>query len=200
MTDPVNEQLSACLDGELPPAEMELLLKRMAREEALGRTASRYSLIGAALREQQGPLASVDFAARVAHAVTAEALHAAQTVAPASHFDRRRWLRPVMTGAMAAGIAMFAVLIANRPDTGTSDPVATNSPAASSFSAPTTAATPVNWPNERLTNYVVAHSEYSSPLGRPMVLNGLLTEQNPAEEPAPPQTTPSSAESPASEP
>ena len=199
MTDPVNEQLSACLDGELPPAEMDLLLKRMARDEALGRTASRYSLIGAALREQQGPLASVAFAARVAHTLAAEERPAVKTVAPAANVDRRRWLRPALTGAMAAGIAMFAVLIANRPDTDTVDPVAANAPAASSFSAPTTAATPVNWPTERLTNYVVAHSEYSSPLGRPMVLNGLLTEQNPAEEPAPPPTT-SSPESPASEP
>ena len=198
MTDPVNEQLSACLDGELPPAEMDLLLKRMARDEALGRTVSRYSLIGAALREQQGPLASVAFAARVAHTVAAEERPAVKTVVPAANVDRRRWLRPALTGAMAAGIAMFAVLIANRPDTDTADPVAANSPAASSFSAPT-AATPVNWPTERLTNYVVAHSEYSSPLGRPMVLNGLLTEQNPAEEPAPPPTT-SSPESPASEP
>ena len=29
MTDPVNEQLSACLDGELPAAELDLLLKRL---------------------------------------------------------------------------------------------------------------------------------------------------------------------------
>ena len=31
MTEPVNEQLSACLDGELPAAELDLLLKLTER-------------------------------------------------------------------------------------------------------------------------------------------------------------------------
>ena len=198
MTDPVNEQISACLDGELPPAEMELLLKRMARDEVLGRTASRYSLMGAALREQEGPLARVDFAARVARAVAAEQRPGLKQTAPAARPDTRRWLRPAITGSMAAGVAILGVLIANRPDSGDPQPVAANSPGATSYSAPPTVATPVNWQAERLANYVVAHSEYSSPLGRPMVLNGLLTEQNPAEEPTPP--TAQSPESPAPQP
>ena len=38
MTDALNEQLSACLDGELPAAEFDLLLKRVGRERrAAGR-------------------------------------------------------------------------------------------------------------------------------------------------------------------
>lgn len=195
MTDPVNEQLSACLDGELPPAEMDLLLKRLARDEALGRCASRYSLIGAALREQHGPLAKVDFAARVAKSIAEEQPSTSKQWMPAARRDTRRWLRPAMTGTMAAGIAIFGVLIANRPDSGAPEPVASTTSGPSTFNAPPTAATPVSWPAERLANYVVAHSEYSSPLGRPMVLNGLLTEQNPAEEP-----TPQSTELPASQP
>jgi sigma-E factor negative regulatory protein RseA len=180
MTDSVNEQLSACLDGELPAAELDLLLKRMSREEALGRTASRYSAIGAALREQQGPIASIDFAARVAQAVAQEEVAPApQFGARTARFDRRRWLRPALSAAMAAGIATFAVLIVNRPDPGAPQPVA-EVPAVPQYSAPV-AAVPENWPSERLANYVVAHSEYSSPLGRPMVLNGLLVEQGTVE-------------------
>jgi len=35
MTDALNEQLSACLDGELPPAELDLLLKRLERDPEL---------------------------------------------------------------------------------------------------------------------------------------------------------------------
>lgn len=175
MTDPVNEQLSACLDGELPPAELELLLKRMARDEALGHTASRYSVIGAALSDPQGPIASADFASRVAKAVAAEQ-------APVVRFDPRRWMRPALSAALAAGIAVFAVLIANRPDGAGPQPIASED-TPSTYAAPPAAATPVNWPAARLTNYVVAHSEYSSPLGRPMVLNGVLAEQAAPEDP-----------------
>lgn len=36
MTDPVKEQLSACLDGELPEAELDLLLKQVSRDPQLG--------------------------------------------------------------------------------------------------------------------------------------------------------------------
>lgn len=186
MTDSVNEQLSACLDGELPAAELDLLLKRMSQDEAFGRTASRYSAIGAALREQQGPIASIDFAARVAQAVVQEERPAPQFPARRARFDTRRWLRPALSAAMAAGIATFAVLIVNRPDPGAPEPVA-QVPVVPQYSAPAAAAT-VNWPSERLANYVVAHSEYSSPLGRPMVLNGLLAEQS-AVEPAPTEPT-----------
>lgn len=186
MTDPVNEQLSACLDGELPAAELDLLLKRMARDEALARTASRYSLAGAAMRDSQGPLASVDFAARVASAVAAEEKPLeAQPLPARRRFEPRRWVRPAISGTMAAGIAVFAVLIATRPDQGASDTpevVAENTPVTAPLTTPAPAPTPVNWSAARLTNYVVAHSEYSSPLSRPMVLNGVLAEQNVPEE------------------
>lgn len=199
MTDPVNEQLSACLDGELPAAELDLLLKRMARDEALGRTASRYLAIGAAMRDAHSPVPSIDFAARVAKAVAAEgqSLEAqpAPAVARVGPVGLRRWVRPAISGAMAAGIAVFAVLIATRPDQGGAPEatVAENTPAAATIAAPTQVATPVNWSAARLTNYVVAHSEYSSPLGRPMVLNGVLAEQNPPEEQDQPQTEPAAS-------
>jgi sigma-E factor negative regulatory protein RseA len=182
MTDLSKEQLSACLDGELPPAELDLLLKRMAQDDALGRTASRYSLIGAALREQQAPLASVNFAAEVAHALEQEAPREPTRIARRRvRIDTDRWLRPALSAAMAAGIAVFAVLIVNRPDPAAPVPVVAQAPVAPQTTVPV--ATPVSpsWSTERLANYVVAHSEYSSPLGRPMVLNGLLVEQEVAE-------------------
>jgi hypothetical protein len=37
--------------------------------------------------------------------------------------------------------------------------------------------------NQRLANFVVAHSEYSSPLGRRNVLTGLVAEDLPADQP-----------------
>ncbi len=72
MTDALNEQLSACLDGELPPAELDLLLKRVGREAELRAAIGRYSLIGEAMRAERPAVASRDFASKVMAAVAAE--------------------------------------------------------------------------------------------------------------------------------
>ncbi len=77
-------QLSAMFDGELPAAECELLSRRLARDEQLRATWSRYAVIGAVLRAE--PLAQVrpDFARRVSAALAGRsgrcrcAAHAAQ--------------------------------------------------------------------------------------------------------------------------
>ena len=53
MTDPVKEQLSACLDGELPEGELDLLLKRLERDPGLRRSIGDYALVGEALRSQR---------------------------------------------------------------------------------------------------------------------------------------------------
>ena len=50
MSDRLNEQLSALLDGELSAGEAELLLRRLDRDAELRGTLSRYTLIGDALR------------------------------------------------------------------------------------------------------------------------------------------------------
>jgi anti-sigma factor RsiW len=182
MSDFVNEQLSACLDGELPSEELDLLLKRIGRDPEIRRTAARYSLIGSAIREQRGPLPSVDFAARVAQAIATDQPSLPRARPAASRFDARRWVRPAVSAALVAGIAVLSILILNRPDPGTPQPVADSAEpapvAAPVLVAPRTHTTPVGWPAERLANYVVAHSEYSSPLSRPMVLNSLLVEQS----------------------
>jgi hypothetical protein len=59
----------------------------------------------------------------------------------------------------------------------------------SSYVVPTSTTSSAFVPATRLTNYVVAHSEYSSPLGRRSVLTGVLAadedvplEREPAEE------------------
>lgn len=51
MTDTINEQISAFVDGELPDAERELLQKRLAADDELRSTWQRYHLIRDAIRE-----------------------------------------------------------------------------------------------------------------------------------------------------
>lgn len=211
MTDALNEQLSACLDGELPPAELDLLLKRVGREAELRAAIGRYSLIGEAMRAERPAVASRDFASKVMAAVAAEPAQAGTPVPiarpkvaqqPAAERASGmspavvRYLRPAAGMAIAAGVAAVAVL--TMQPTGQSDLgvvstplIAANQPAAnepvvasdaeSSYVVPTSTTQSPFIPATRLTNYVVAHSEYSSPLGRRSVLSGVLADDQEAQ-------------------
>jgi len=209
MTDALNEQLSACLDGELPPAELDLLLKRVGREADLRASIGRYSLIGEAMRAERPAVASRDFASKVMAAVAAEPAPAqtpmpmarpkvARQTAVTEHAPLIspavvRYLRPAAGMAIAAGVAAVAVLTmqpAVQSDLGAvgTPLIAANQPAANepgiasdaetSYVVPTSTSQSAFIPETRLTNYVVAHSEYSSQLGRRSVLSGVLTNDN----------------------
>jgi sigma-E factor negative regulatory protein RseA len=203
MTDPIHEQLSAFLDGELSAAESELLLKRVERDPDLKLRLERYVLAGEALRAtavQSRP--SRDFSSRVAAAIDSESgsARAGKYVS--------QWLKPIAGGAIAAGVAAMALvsfrgapslttpateLAGNtelaaqpvKPVAGFAD--SSDSNAGSSFTVPSQQrrATPpiqvVN--NGRLANFVVAHSEYSTPLGRRNALMGLVAEDVPTDQP-----------------
>jgi sigma-E factor negative regulatory protein RseA len=97
-----------------------------------------------------------------------------------------RRLRPVAGFGIAATVAAIAVFSLQqagvKPDT-----VATNELAAepaavmaqsTDYVVPTSTSSPAFVPATRLTNYVVAHSEYSSPLARRSVLTGVLSEDD----------------------
>jgi sigma-E factor negative regulatory protein RseA len=189
MTDAMKEQLSATLDGQLPEGELDLMLKHLQRDRALRRTVDNYSLIGEVMRGRDAVRASSGFADRVAAAIAAEP----QTSIPhVSRSKRFTWLRPVAGLAVAAGVAAVAVLSYNPPFPSSqptaqiaADTVVTDD-AAASYTVPTNIDTNSGAafvPAARLTNYVVAHSEYSSPLGRRTVLSGVLSdEQEPGSE------------------
>ncbi len=201
MSEPIREQISAFLDGELPPAETDLLLKRFARDAELRAYFGRCALIGEACRGSIGtrPM-SRGVAARVQLAIEAEAPHhgGARVRRPVS----ARFWRHAASGAIAAGVAVFAVLaLQQRADTPTltastsagapASPVVTPRFGASngatfaaksdsrslSYTVPTSLTeTPAALPPARLTNYVFAHSEYSSFLGQRGLLSGLIAE------------------------
>ncbi len=183
MTDSLNEQLSACLDGQLPEGELDLLLKRVGRDAQLRRTLGRYSLVGEALRGHGAAQASSGFADRVAAAIAAEG--APGPVRAKLNPAVMRWLRPAAGLAVAASVAAVAVFTFQLPAPESTAVVAQQAPmiaatdttAADSYIVP---ANPVSnfIPAARLTNYVVAHSEYSSPLGRRTVLSGVLSEED----------------------
>ncbi len=183
MTDPVKEQLSACLDGQLPEAELGLLLKQLQRDPQLRRSMGNYALIGEAMR---GPTvrASSGFADRIAAAI-ADQPEVQSAPSRRSAIAGMRWFQPAAGIAVAAGVAAIAVVslqpvsVETRQIAATSQPVAVaDDSAAPSYTVPTNvdATGSAFIPAARLTNYVVAHSEYSSPLGRRTVLSGVLAE------------------------
>ena len=231
--DLLNEQLSALVDGELPPEETGLLLKRLEREPQLKARLARYALAGDVLRGerlQAGP----QFAMRVAHALATEPAHAPAAVAPAAAVSvadaalgersaalpqrAPRWLRPLAglaAAAMVAGLTVFVLKSgpgepggapvaglaardaarAAAPD-GRVPPVPVLARAARAPGAPATGSEPASYvtpaaqprvgamPPGELANYVVAHVQFITPIGRGSVITGLVADEAPAE-PAP---------------
>jgi negative regulator of sigma E activity len=178
MSDPVKEQLSAFLDGELREAELDLLLKQVQRERHLQDSVGRYALAGEALRASTFPVPSAGFAARISQAIAAEApdskpLPATRTrVAP-------RWLRPAGGAAIAAGVAVLAVMALQpqAPETAPIPVASVNPTPSDKYIVPSTTTT-VNQlvPATYLAKYVMAHSEYALPLGRRTVLSSVLSD------------------------
>jgi sigma-E factor negative regulatory protein RseA len=186
MSEQIREQVSAFLDGELPSTETELLLKRLTRDAELRETFGRYALIGESLRGGVHARASRSFPMRVN-----QAIDGAPATADAPGRSRSpHWWRPFAGAAVAAGVATVAVVaLQQRAVTPTMPSVvavsAQNLAApkpieALSYTVPapvpeaTGAAVPAAMPAARLTNYVFAHSKYSSALGQRDVLTDLL--------------------------
>lgn len=69
MDEPLNEQLSAFMDGELPPDQARFLLQRLRHDTALRERWERMQLASACLRGQAVRLTGDDMAARIAAAV-----------------------------------------------------------------------------------------------------------------------------------
>jgi negative regulator of sigma E activity len=171
--------MSALLDGELPQDQIGLLVRRMERDGELKRTFGSYVLIGETLRAPGGRTASLGFAARVQ-----SVLDAGGAVVPAvpesSAAPRWRWLRPAAAGAVAAGAAFAAVLQVRPLDrAGEAAPaladVASTAPArADVMLADSASPTPAQ--SQRLAAYLVAHSQFATPIGRRSVWTSVLAQ------------------------
>jgi anti-sigma factor RsiW len=128
--DPYRESLSAWIDGELGRDEARFLARRLESDDDLRATVARYALVGACLRGERVQPVGEDFSARVAARIDAED-------APRS---RVRFLRPLVGGAIAAGVAALALMVTGpvRESPAGRAPVAeTTAPAVPVLAAPT---------------------------------------------------------------
>lgn len=182
MTMNANEQLSAMLDGELPDAEVDLAVRRVARDEAVRATALRYSLIGDALRDELPAGRPADLVERVS-----AALRGAQTLARRTPAGVGRYTRFGVGFAVAASVAMVAlVALPGRqqdatPPVLTSTEVAAPAPEQRMMIQPTYTRAAGGGP-DRLTRYYVNHSEYAPAMGGRGALTRIIVIQP---EPAP---------------
>ncbi|HVW68259.1 MAG TPA: sigma-E factor negative regulatory protein [Steroidobacteraceae bacterium] len=203
MNEELDSQLSAMFDNELPAAECELLARRLSRDEQLKARWGRYAVMGAAIRAERGVRLNAALAGRVSAAISSEPVLAAE---PAPQPRKRwagSWWQPVASAAAVAGVAIVSILWM-RQQMGAADSVPVTQTAAPGVSVPLVAtrsvpsrATPsINTagsdsytvprspgrrlivPSTELANYVVAHSEVSSPMARRNLLSAFMASES----------------------
>jgi sigma-E factor negative regulatory protein RseA len=177
MTDQIREQISALLDGELAKDELGLLVRRMERDAELRRAFGNYVLIGETLRAPGGTTASRGFAARVGAALD-DTPARGDAVDASPRGPQFRWARPAIASAVAASVAVAGVLMLRLNPRGDEPVVAAEDARIPAMAAelPQPSATPTLEQSQRIASYLVAHSQFSSPLARRTVLMNVLAE------------------------
>jgi hypothetical protein len=175
MSQTIDEQLSALLDGELLQEEEELLLRRLEREPECRDTLSRYSLIGELLQDAAANPDAAGLGERVRAALDDDA---AGPETLAGGIDTRLGATPKMStgwrtfgkGLAGAGIAAAAAalalnsLLSREPEPGFITPVAAQ--IGPGYTVPDTTLDNNAIARVRLTNYLVSHREFSNAASR----------------------------------
>lgn len=169
MSEQIREQISALLDGELPPAEQRLLLERLGRDAGLRSRLSRYQLISDTAHQTLPPHIDLGLADRVMMALDEQPAYQ-----PSAADWAARAMKPLAGLAVAASVAVVAVLAVQQvriPAAGTPAlQIAGDAPvpvAVVPAAAETQLAATPQPGNERLNEYLVNHSEYAASGGMP---------------------------------
>jgi sigma-E factor negative regulatory protein RseA len=194
MNEELDSQLSAMFDDELPPAECELLARRLSRDESLKARWGRYAIMGAVIRAERGVRLNAPLAGRVNAVLLAEPALAAHTAPRDLRRSRLHWWQPLAGGAVAAGVATLSILwlrtqspaadaprVAQTTPTRATAVTVTTAPAAAapaaSYVVPVHKPASVLVPSTELANYVVAHSMFSPPVARRNLLSAFMTSE-----------------------
>jgi sigma-E factor negative regulatory protein RseA len=189
MNEELDSQLSAMFDGELPAAECELLARRLSRDEQLKARWGRYAVIGASIRAERGVRLNADMARRVSAVISKEPNIAVRYVERKATRAASKWVRPVAGLGVAAGVAALSILwmrsqapadapllaqeIADAPPAAVVSSDVSKQP--DSYVVPRPSPRLSLVPATQLANYVVAHSEFSSPVARRNLLSAFMT-------------------------
>jgi sigma-E factor negative regulatory protein RseA len=193
MNEELDSQLSAMFDNELPSAQCELLARRLSKDEELKARWGRYAAIGATIRAEGGARLSANMARRVSAVISSEpAVVVQQPVANRKRTALSKIWMPLGSVAVAASVAAGAILwvrFQGSPLNGTSITQTAQVGGAPGGSAvfvenPTSYVVPKAIPRRsvvpstQLANYVVAHSEFSSPVNRRNILSALMASES----------------------
>lgn len=202
MNEELDSQLSAMFDDELPAAECELLARRLSRDEQLKARWGRYAAIGATIRAEGGVRLNAGLAGRVSAAISSEPTLAAESAPQPKKRWESSWWQPLAGVAAAAGVAavsiywmrsqvlpdtlpMVAQVVVPAIATGNTTVAATTTSAAQvstgepdSYVVPKNAPRRLVVPSTELANYVVAHSEFSSPVTRRNLLSAFMASES----------------------
>lgn len=161
------ERLSALLDDELSPAELEALIDDLDAA-GNGRKLARYGLIGECVRGSATVPRAVDLCERISVALGPDAAGGSAPEAPPRRSRARRTWLPL---AAAAGLAGLAVALVPGLRHEVAPVAATKVQARATPPAPAPAAATRNpgLPPERLTSYLVYHGPYTGMLSAKVV-------------------------------
>ena len=137
MNEGIKMQVSAFVDGELPEAEAQLLLRRLSQDEELRQQAAEYFAIGRALRGQSSVAAIGDLRGRISADIDDRLVD--------EEFDiiepvPRNYVRPLVGFAIAATVAVAAIFglqqMTTVPGAASSVPSVAEEPADDSYTVP----------------------------------------------------------------
>ena len=160
MNDAIRMQISAFVDGELPDAEADLLLRRMSQDAELRHKAAEYLEIGRALRGETNVKGIDRLLERIASEIDDKPL-ADDVVKPES--VPARAMRPLVGVAVAASVAMIAIF-GLQITPGVDDEVVSES-AVIAESADDPGYTVPQQIDDQLRQYYLSHGASSSELG-----------------------------------
>jgi len=160
-------QISAFVDGELPDAEADLLLRRMSQDAELRKKAAEYLDIGRAMRGEASVRGVERLQARVAASIDDKPLADEEVAAEA---PAGRSMRPLVGVAVAASVALVAIFgLQIMPGVNSTNEVASDAAVAEIVEDPGyTVPQPVD---EQLKQFYLSHGASSSELGA----NGMNT-------------------------
>lgn len=161
MSQVIEEQLSALLDGELPAEQEALLLRRLDSDPDLREKLTRFGMIGELLRDASAPASAMDISRRVSIAIAAEET-------PSESLGRSGYSSSAGTGyagaAIAASIALVVMFNLSSIGSTTGQPginTVVQSVQPSHDHGGAMAVDPA-----RLTRYLVSHSQYTNSASR----------------------------------
>jgi sigma-E factor negative regulatory protein RseA len=167
MSEKINEQLSAWVDGEIDAAEEALLVRRVQQDVKLAVRWQRYHMIGDAVRGQLPESMDYSLADRVAASIEEEETY---HLTPSRARQPAHWSRPFVGAAIAASVAVVAVLAVRQADLPDDElqVAETAMPSADEYKRldPTRLAESQPQVVDQLNPYLVNHNEFAARNGR----------------------------------